>query len=174
MNTNIYIPVIDFEASGFGPESYPIEVGLILNNGMTYQSLISPHEHWTQWEEKASNMHGITREQLLKFGKSPQLVCQELNQYCQDQVLYTDCWAHDQNWLNALYDSVGVSCSFRLNPIEYWLTEAQMDKWPQYKSTIANYNDIEQHRALNDAIIISNTMASIRAQKQRRAISVNA
>ena len=174
MNNDFYIPVIDFEASGFGPDSYPIEVGLILNNGMTYQSLIRPHDHWTQWEEKASRIHGITREELMLRGKPPQLICQELNLYCLDQVLYTDCWSHDHHWLNTLYSSVGMSCDFRLNPIEYKLTEQQMEQWTKYKCTVADYNDIKQHRALNDAIIISNSMASIRAQNRRKPITVSA
>ena len=170
MNTDLYIPVVDFEASGFGQDSYPIEVGLILKNGMTYQSLIRPHEHWTQWQDKASDLHGITREELMRHGKPPQIVCQELNLFCRDQVLYTDCWSHDHHWLNTLYSSVGMSCDFRLNPIEHRLTEQQMEKWAKSKQAMARDNNIEQHRALNDAIIISNTMANIRAQQHRQTI----
>ena len=34
--------IIDVEASGFGPHSYPIEVGLALGDGSKFCSLILP------------------------------------------------------------------------------------------------------------------------------------
>ena len=39
--------IMDIEASGFGPDSYPIEVGLALGDGSRFCSLIVPAEHWT-------------------------------------------------------------------------------------------------------------------------------
>ncbi len=44
--------IIDFEASGFGPHSYPIEIGVIRSNGDRYCSLILPADDWTFWDDR--------------------------------------------------------------------------------------------------------------------------
>ena len=41
-------PILDVEASGFGPGSYPIEIGYVLGDGTAYCTLISPAISWTQ------------------------------------------------------------------------------------------------------------------------------
>ena len=53
--------VIDIEASGLGAGSYPIEVGIVLANGFTYDSLIARPGFWTHWDEEAEK---ITTVQL--------------------------------------------------------------------------------------------------------------
>ena len=45
--------IIDVEASGFGPYSYPIEIGVALDNGDKYCTLILPAPAWTHWDEEA-------------------------------------------------------------------------------------------------------------------------
>ena len=49
--------VLDVEASGFGRESYPIEVGYVLSGGQTYCSLIRPLPEWTHWDPQAERVH---------------------------------------------------------------------------------------------------------------------
>ena len=44
--------IIDVEASGFGNGSYPIEVGVVLNNGEKFCTLIVPAANWTHWDEE--------------------------------------------------------------------------------------------------------------------------
>ena len=45
--------VLDVEASGFGRNSYPIEIGFVLPNGHAYCSLVKPEAHWTHWDVQA-------------------------------------------------------------------------------------------------------------------------
>ena len=63
--------IIDVEASGFGTASYPIEIGLALENGERYCSLIKPLAEWDHWDETAQELHGIKRAHLNKHGKAP-------------------------------------------------------------------------------------------------------
>ncbi len=53
--------VIDIEASGFGRNSYPIEVGYVLPDGRAGCMLVAPAPGWTHWDESAAQVHGITR-----------------------------------------------------------------------------------------------------------------
>ena len=58
-------PILDIEASGFGPGSYPIEVGFVTSDGKAWCSLIRPESDWRHWDEKAAAMHGITRGNIV-------------------------------------------------------------------------------------------------------------
>ena len=42
--------IIDVEASGFGSKSYPIEIGVALNDGQRFCTLILPAPNWTHWD----------------------------------------------------------------------------------------------------------------------------
>ena len=50
--------ILDIEASGFGPGSYPIEVGLVLPDGDAWCSLIRPEPGWLHWDPSAEQVHG--------------------------------------------------------------------------------------------------------------------
>lgn len=45
--------IIDVDASGFGDTSYPIEVGVALEQGRKFCTLISPAPERTHWDEAA-------------------------------------------------------------------------------------------------------------------------
>ena len=158
MNMPLSTPVIDIEASGFGLSSYPVEIGLVLANGATYCALVKPNANWTHWDRDAEKVHGISLSELKENGKAIADICQDLNTLCDGQILYTDCWAHDYHWLSKLYTAAGVHCSFRLSPIEYLLSEPQMQSWSQRKKDYAKEANIKTHRALNDALIISEAL----------------
>ena len=55
---------LDVEASGFGPDSYPIEVGWSDIQGRTGSVLVRPEPAWTHWDSKAEALHGISRALL--------------------------------------------------------------------------------------------------------------
>jgi hypothetical protein len=46
-------PVLDIEASGFGRDSFPIEVGYVLGNSESFCCLIRPAPEWTHWDATA-------------------------------------------------------------------------------------------------------------------------
>ena len=53
--------ILDMEASGFGRDSYPIEVGYVLPDGRTRCTLIRPAPHWVHWDPAAEQLHHIPR-----------------------------------------------------------------------------------------------------------------
>ena len=66
--------IIDIEASGFASEGYPIEVGVALDDGTTFCSLISPPPDWTYWDPEAEKVHRVARDILETYGRSVQEV----------------------------------------------------------------------------------------------------
>ena len=54
--------IIDVEASGFGNGSYPIEVGVALDDDTKFCSLIHPAPEWDHWDDEAEKVHRIARD----------------------------------------------------------------------------------------------------------------
>ena len=125
--------IIDIEASGFGNNSYPIEVGVITSEGRRFCRLIKPLESWTHWDDSAESLHGISRHHLDKFGVEPQRVCVQLNAFLQNTTVYSDGWTVDSSWVRRLFDEAGVAMTFRVSPLELILCEAQMNIWHRVK-----------------------------------------
>jgi hypothetical protein len=100
------LPVfIDFEASSLRSASYPIEVAWYNPDGAIETHLISPAgiTSWTDWSAEAEKLHGISRAELLKYGKSPSWICRRLNQQLAGQGVYSDDPEYDGVWLAALF-----------------------------------------------------------------------
>lgn len=150
--------VIDLEASGLDSQSYPIEVGVVLADGTTYEALLKPASHWQSWDREAEELHGISREQLEAEGRNLAEVCLDLNILSAGKTLYSDCWAFDSSWLNKLFTEAGVIPEFRCSPIEFIVQEQHLMNWAGYKRDFIKATNIQPHRALNDAIIISETL----------------
>lgn len=149
------IDIIDIESSGLSSSSYPIEIAIALTNGKVYSALIRPIAEWTYWDETAAALHGITREQLLQDGKPIEQVCEEINQLCQDRVLYSDGWTYDSAWLNKLFGHAGVNARFRVSSLDPLLGENWSAlRWKLLKADIAEKLTQRQHRALTDVFII--------------------
>lgn len=148
------IATLDIEASGLAPDSYPIEVGIVLPDGQCWCSLIKPENDWHYWSEEAAAIHHIDRKDLHHVGKSVREIAQTLNEWLQDQVVYSDCWVLDDRWLRRLFTAAGVVPSFRLRDIMHILKEEQFEFWESTKRVIAGEMDITRHRATNDARIL--------------------
>jgi len=54
------IGFLDVEASGLGPDSFPIEIGWAILGGPAGSVLIKPAPDWSQdaWDETAEDLHG--------------------------------------------------------------------------------------------------------------------
>lgn len=146
--------ILDIEASGFGQDSYPIEVGFITDTGRRFCRLIKPLEHWSHWSEEAESLHGISRELLNRKGVSVGQVCYELNQVLQGKTVYTDGWVVDYPWLITLFDAAKTAMQFSVSPLENILSEYQMATWAQTKSSLLAQEPIVRHRASTDAEFI--------------------
>lgn len=149
--------IIDIEASGFGGDSYPIEVGLVLSNGQKFCSLIVPFDGWVHWNNEAEKIHHISRKKLQVYGKPVSQVAKELNKLLKGMTLYSDGWVVDKPWLIRLFYASKVEMEFSVSPIEMILSEAQMAVWDEVKNKVITKYDIQRHRASNDAWVIQET-----------------
>lgn len=148
---------MDVEASGFGKDSYPIEVGYVDEDANRYCSLICPLEQWTHWSESAQQAHGIARSTLLELGIPAIEMALELNKRLQGRTLYSDGWVVDHPWLIRLFSCVNVEPQFTLSPIEMILSEPQIEVWDDTRSKILQQHDEQRHRASFDAFVIQQT-----------------
>ena len=143
--------VIDIEASGFGARSYPIEVGFVRPDGRAFCTLVRPQPHWTHWDATAEQVHGITRETLLRHGRAVAEVAQRLDDDLAGLTVYCDGWAHDFPWLAALYEEVDRSPRFRLQSVNMLLDETLREKLPQARREALAALGLSRHRASSDA-----------------------
>ena len=154
--------VLDIEASGLGRHSYPIEVGYVLPDGQAYCTLVLPEPEWTHWDESAAALHRIPRALLQRRGLPAREVALHLNQQLQGQTVYSDGWANDYSWLNALYEAAEMSPHFKLDNLRTLLTDAQANHWHQTKAEIASERGSQRHRASADARLLQLTLLRLR------------
>ncbi len=149
--------IVDIEASGFGEESYPIEIGIAKDSGERYCALIKPDQGWVYWSGPAETIHGITREMIELRGRPTHQICEELNDFLGETNVFTDALAHDQAWLYKLFSSAKLQPSFHLRAIEFIMSEEQFKIWDDMKSHVAQQLQIVRHRASSDAFLIQQT-----------------
>lgn len=154
--------IIDIEASGFGDDSYPIEVGIIRNDGQRYCKLIRPFDDWTFWDPQAQSVHGINRELLFSHGTCGVKVCLELNEFLGQSNIFSDAWVVDSPWLNRLFARANVAMSFHMSALEMILKSSQIDVWDNTKKEVISLLNIARHRASNDALIVQQTYINTR------------
>ena len=155
--------ILDFEASGFGPDSYPIEVGFVLSSGERYCRLIQPFDDWQFWREDAERLHGISRDTLITSGIPAAQVCEELNTKLSGLTLYSDAWVYDDPWLKRLFHCAQVTLQFQLRAIEHIQSECQNTIWDETRrSLLASAPPSERHRASADAEFIQRVYAQTR------------
>lgn len=155
--------IVDVEASGFGGRSYPIEVGIALEDDTKYCALISPAPSWDHWDDQAESVHRIARDILEAYGKPITAVAAELNQLLKGKTLYTDGWVVDKPWLITLFHEARVPMTFSVSPLEMILSEHQMERWHVTKDAILAEGTARRHRASFDAWIIQETYQRTRS-----------
>lgn len=165
MTTNPII--LDIEASGFGKGSYPIEVGFALPDKSAHCALIKPLPEWTQWNLGAEQIHGISREHLATYGKPVEMVADMLNQYLQDQCVYSDGWGNDLSWVSYLFDVAGQSMNFQLESLYVLLHDDQLVIWEETRKKVIRDLGVERHRASSDALIIQETYVRTRQRMEQ-------
>lgn len=109
MALNYPLAVIDFEASGLGSDSYPIEVGVALARAPgavveSWSTLIRPHPTWAgaKWDGKAERVHGIPLAALAD-GLTPAATLTRLNALLGPiGHAWCDGGGYDQHWFERL------------------------------------------------------------------------
>ena len=159
--------IIDIEASGFGKDSYPIEVGVVFANGEKFCRLIKPEENWTHWNAEAESVHRISRKILEAKGIPAEQVINELNERLAGMTIYSDCWTVDKPWLDTLFLVTGAVPTFHVRAIEMVLDEDQWERWGEaLSSNIERYARI-RHRASADAELIQKTWIDTRTSSSK-------
>lgn len=168
-NERVEAPIIlDIEASGFGKGSYPIEVGVAMEDGSLHAWLIRPQQDWTHWQDSAEAVHGISRERLQNEGLSLRQVADELNELLAGKTVYSDGWGVDRTWLARLFYEAGVIQAFKLESIYSKLTEEQLERWHHTREEVLKQTGMVPHRAGTDALIIQKTfLFAVLPQSQR-------
>lgn len=164
--------IIDVEASGFGAQSYPIEVGVIKQNGERFCSLIRPHKTWTHWDPQAEALHHISKNLLEKKGRDIVEVCIGLNAFLKHEIAFSDGWVVDQPWLIRLFHTAGINMNFTLSPLEMILSESQMALWHLTKDNLQTELKLPRHRASSDAALIQDTFRVTRELSEKYAREV--
>jgi DNA polymerase III epsilon subunit-like protein len=145
--------ILDIEASGLSPISYPIEIGLV-NGVQEYQTLILPDESWEHWNLKSEALHGLSRQDLYEKGKSVEMVAKELNELLASKIVYSDHEDWDSFWLRRLFETVGHEQKFQVGDINTLLDSNNLNTFVTRFDALKKAKDHRAHRALNDARII--------------------
>lgn len=155
--------VLDIEASGFGRDSYPIEIGYVLPDGSVYCTLVRPEAGWTHWDPEAQRLHGITRDTVMLHGRPALEIARHLNQVLHGQTIYTDGWANDYSWIGALFDAADLSPSFHIENLRALLSDSDAARWHQIKDQVGRELNLRRHRASSDARLLQMTLRRLHA-----------
>ena len=149
--------IIDIEASGFGPDGYPIEIGVAMEPGTKFCSLLLPREEWTHWDLEAEKLHRIPRDILETYGSPIAEVAMALNALLENQTIYSDAWVLDKGWLAQMFYAAAIPQTFTMSSLELILSEPQMEIWDETKIQVIDALGLHRHRDSSDALIIQET-----------------
>ncbi len=154
--------ILDMEASGFGKNSYPIEVGFVLPDGRARCALIRPAPHWQHWDPQAELLHHLSRDVVQRHGRPITEIAAMLNDALAGMVVYSDGWANDYSWLAALFDEAGCSPKFKLDNLRALLHEHEAARWHSIKQQVSRELKLERHRASTDARVLQSTFQRVK------------
>jgi hypothetical protein len=154
--------VLDVEASGFGRNSYPIEIGFVLPNGHTFCTLVRPEAHWTHWDAQAEATHHISRALVLARGVPVLEVARTINAQLAGQTVYSDGWVNDYSWIGLLFDAADMSPAFKLENLRVLLDDQEADQWHTVKAQVTRERGVQRHRASADARLLQLTLLRLR------------
>lgn len=156
--------IIDVEASGFGKDSYPIEVAYALEDKQIVSHLIRPQPQWQHWCEQAQSIHGISREQLFAEGKSAREIALILNQNLAGKTLYSDAWGFDNSWVARLFDAASLVPRLRIDTLNRLLSPEQTENWHFIKQGLWQELALTRHRAADDVQVLQETYVRVKSR----------
>ncbi|MBY4679036.1 3'-5' exonuclease [Marinobacterium arenosum] len=153
---------IDFEASGLGPLSYPIEVAWKnAASGEQDSFLINPASvsGWDYWDEHAEELHGIDRQELAEQGICVSVAAQRLNTMLDGYEVICDALEFDYFWLSRLFDAARMKPSFKLQGLDAVMTPEQLIQF-----RFLSRGQLRRHRALRDVEDLIRTIHAVRSE----------
>lgn len=161
---------MDIEASGFGRNSYPIEIAFVMPNGAQHDYLIKPPQDWTHWDTRAESLHGISRGSLEQDGFQPWDVASEMNDLLAGKTVYSDAWGNDMPWVAKIFESARLPQLFQINAITSLLPPEQLEHWNGEVNFQHSQLSKRRHRALTDAMAVQRAFASLTAEDSLEAL----
>lgn len=145
--------IIDFEASSLSGRSYPIQVGVVMNDGREYMAYIKPISKWIDWNPLSEKIHNISRDYIESYGEEAINVAHELNNLIGTDTVFCDGGVYDFHWCNALYNGVNIKRTWSIESItvEDLFVETH---WNLYMNHYAKELGFTEHDALHDAKLI--------------------
>ncbi|RJP90535.1 MAG: hypothetical protein C4518_08825 [Desulfobacteraceae bacterium] len=132
------IYIIDFEASGLGKESYPIEVAWGDGRHPVTSCLLNPEtmNGWTDWDSRSMEFHGIPRDKLIREGEDPKRVAERMVKELAGKTLYSDEPRYDNMWKDRLLKDSGYDPELiRIKNLKYFLDKLVKATSPTMKFT---------------------------------------
>jgi len=146
----------DIEASGLGPDSFPIEVGWAFASGSSGSFLVRPAPTWTldAWDPLAEDIHGISYEQVLNQGISPWDAALRLNRLMAPPgetrlTVVSDAVEMDTFWLDRLFEESPEDRAFEVRDVN-WLRQVL----PPHGDEGQHSSESRIHRAEADARLL--------------------
>jgi hypothetical protein len=130
--------IIDFEASGLGRASYPIEVAWGDGRHPVTSFLLNPEcmNDWTDWDPRSLEFHGIPRDKLIKKGEDPKRVAERMVKALAGKTLYSDEPRYDNMWKDRLLKDSGYDPGLiRIKNLKYFLNKMIKATSPKMKFT---------------------------------------
>lgn len=149
--------IIDFSASGFGPDSYPIEVGFSGRHGEGWCSLIRPENAWLDWDVQTAKNHKIPREILNQKGNLVRYVAEQLNFFLHGQTVHCEDCGVDFVWAERIFSAAGLAPQFKLMDLYEIISDEQTLIWDATKAKVIKELCVERRRASGDARILQLT-----------------
>lgn len=155
------INALDIESSGF--QGYPIQIGIIKENGETFESLIKPHEEWLEdleWDYNAQAVHSLELDYVIKNGKSIDEVARKINRFVGEEDIFVD-HPYDVMWLDLLFEFSEENREFNIFVLGKILPEDFIIHWDFMFYKMQKESGLTLHNALNDAKLIQKTYKAI-------------
>ena len=147
--------ILDIEATGLCPDSYPIEIAYAdpLESWVT-SSLIQPHPNWEDlpWDEQAQTLTGIAPALLKNAIPATKVAKKVADDLSKADLVLSDAPEWDNRWLNRLLDL--NQTPIKIDIKDFRSTINHFNPLRQYLSTYKclNIYDKSEHRAAGDVI----------------------
>ncbi len=130
--------IIDFEASGLGKESYPIEIAWGDGRHPVTSFMLNPDcmDGWTDWDPRSMEFHHIPREMLIKEGDDPKRIAGLMVKELAGKTLYSDEPRYDNMWKDRLLKDAGYDPGLiKIKNLKYFLNKMIKATSPKMKFT---------------------------------------
>lgn len=155
---------LDFEASGLGEYTYPIEIGVASWPTpdapiWSWSALIQPTSEWREnflWIAESQAVHGVTPQELAN-GVTPREALEHANRLIGPTRAFCDGGFHDARWLHHLSRAADMRPVFLLTD---WDGLAGLLEPDEYHRMVTWFDQVHvPHRAAADAELLLKGLA---------------